>query len=219
MNKKRVQIPYGQKHGLFIIGLTGGSGAGKSVAAAELRRHGIPVLDTDKVSRTVCEPGQPCLEALTVAFGAQILNPDGTLNRRGLAEDVFSEPDEKQRAEKLQKLNEITHHYILQACYIWMDTQCAAGNKIVCIDAPQLFESRFHLECSRIIAVVADREIRIRRIIARDFITREAAEKRISAQHDDAFFAENCDALVENNTTPDAVAPQIDAILEQWALG
>ena len=130
-------------------------------------------LDTDRVSRLVCEVGQPCLGALAEQFGNGILLPDGSLDRAGLAALVFGEPDPVKKAEKLSALNRITHHYILEYARDWLCEQKADGYTAACIDAPQLFESGFDAECSFIIGVTAECETRIARIIARDGITRE----------------------------------------------
>ncbi len=208
-----------KKHPDFqVLALTGGTGAGKGVVSAYLTARGIPVLDTDRVSHIVYEPGQPCLAALTDAFGAEILTPDGKLNRPALAALVFGEPVETTRNEKRATLNRIAHRYILAYCRDWLETQKNAGHRAACIDAPQLFESGFDSECDYIIGVTADAETRIARIIARDGITRETALQRIRAQHDDAFFAANCHVLLENNGTPEDLSPALDRILSHRGL-
>ncbi len=196
-----------------VYGLTGGSGAGKGTAAETMRSCGIPTLDTDRVSRLVCEVGQPCLTALAEEFGDRILTADGALDRAGLASLVFGEPDLDKKAEKLAALNRITHHYILEFARDWLCEQKSAGYTAACIDAPQLFESGFDAECQCIIGITADREVRIARICARDGITREKAEQRIASQHDDAFFASRCDVILENNGTPDALTQRTSAFL------
>ncbi len=201
-----------------VLALTGTTGAGKGVVSAYLQTHGIPVLDTDRVSHIVYAPGQPCLSALVETFGAELLRADGSLDRAALAALVFGEPDETLRAEKLTALNRIAHHYILAYCRDWLKTQKTAGHRAACIDAPQLFESGFDRECDYIIGVTAETETRIARIMARDGITRDTAEKRIRAQHDDAFFAARCHVTVENNSTPEAMYPALDAILHSRGL-
>ena len=197
-----------------VLGLTGGSGAGKGEVSAILAKNGIPTLDTDQVSRKVCEAGQPCLCALAEQFGSDILQSDGSLDRAGLAALVFGEPDADKKAEKLSALNRITHHYILEYARDWLCAQKENGRTAACIDAPQLFESGFDAECSFIIGVTAEYETRIARILARDGITREKAEQRIAAQHDDAFFAAHCDALLENNGDLAALSAAVTALLQ-----
>ncbi len=200
------------------LALTGGTGAGKGCVAAILREYGVPVLDTDAVSRIVYEVGQPCLAALIEAFGCDILHTDGSLDRAVLAQHVFGEPDEAVRTQKLDTLNRIAHKYILAYCRDWLQTQRTAGYKAACIDAPQLFESGFDRECDYIIAVTAEKETRIARIIARDGLTREKALERIRAQHDDAFFMASCHTVLTNNGTSDALRPQVEAVLRARGL-
>ena len=201
-----------------VIGLTGGTGAGKGAVSGLLEELGIPCLDTDKVSRAVCEKGMPCLAALAAAFGGDILDEDGALKRKDLAALVFGEPDEIKKQEKLDTLNTITHKYILDTCRTWLCEQRAAGKAAAVIDAPQLFESGFDRECTYILGVTAETETRIARVMSRDGISREAAEQRIAAQHDDAFFAARCDAVLANNGSFDALLPGLTEILHTWGI-
>lgn len=201
-----------------VLALTGGTGAGKGVVAQLLTDYGIPVLDTDYVCRMVYEPGQPCLAALADAFGTDILLPDGTLNRPALAARVFGEPNDAVRRKKLDTLNHIAHTYILAYCRTWLAQQREKGIPAACIDAPQLFESGFDRESDYIIGVTADKETRISRIMARDRITREAAEQRIAAQYDDAFFREHCDTILRNDGARDALIPRVEALLRARGL-
>lgn len=185
---------------MLTIGLTGGSGAGKGYVAELFAKYGIESLDTDRVSRRVCEPGKPCTAALAEAFGETILGEDGTLDRRGLAAIAFGDP------QKLAILNTITHKYILDECRTWLAAQRARGARAAIIDAPQLFESGFDRECDITVAVIADRETRMTRILRRDGITPEAAALRISRQKDDVWFCSHCTYTVSNRLYEDPAA-------------
>lgn len=99
------------------------------------------------------------------------------------------------RKDKLTALNRITHKHIIAEINAWLEGRAKAGDTLAVVDAPQLFESGFDKHCDFIIGVIADREVRIRRIVARDGIDRTAAEKRIDSQHSDEFFTEHCDSL------------------------
>lgn len=196
-----------------IIGVTGGSGAGKGEVSTCFLARGIKTLDTDKVSRAVCEPGKPCLAELVERFGKSILNADGTLDRKGLAHIVFGEPDEAVRQTKLADLNAITHRHIIAEMNAWLDSRAAAGDRLAVIDAPQLFESGFDKHCDFIIGVIADPEVRVRRIIARDGISRDSACKRLASQLSDEFFMSHCDFIVYNNGGLDALDGQVGNII------
>ena len=198
-----------------VIGLTGGTGAGKGEVSLCFMTQGIKCLDTDKVSREVCKPGKPCLMELVEYFGQEILNPDGTLDRKGLAKIVFGEETAEKREIKQAARNRITHRHIIDAMNAWLVEREREGATLAVVDAPQLFESGFDRHCDYTIGVIADEKVRIRRITARDNITVEAAEKRIRAQKSDQFFIDTCDFIVYNNAGVDALGHQVENILEK----
>lgn len=178
---------------LKVIGLCGGSGAGKGEVCGILREHGIPCLDTDKVSRFVTKEGTPCLEELVHSFGAGILTDSGGLDRKALAEKVFS--DEKKRRE----LNRITHFYITEYCVDWLCEMEKENNKYAVIDAPLLFESGLDKICFMTVGVISKRDMRIGRIVKRDRIPPELAARRIDSQIPDSILEKKCDFLIRND--------------------
>lgn len=198
-----------------VIGLTGGSGAGKGEVSLCFISQGIKCLDTDKVSREVCLPGKPCLNELVEYFGEGILLPDGKLDRKGLASLVFGEEDREKREVKHAALNRITHRHIIDSMNEWLRERERAGDSFAVVDAPQLFESGFDRHCDYTVGVIADEEVRIRRIISRDRITRETAEKRIRSQKSNQFFIDTCDFTVYNNQGIDVLEGQVNNILEK----
>ena len=171
-----------------LIGITGGSGCGKSHLSGLLRQRGIPVIDCDLVSREIMGKGTPCAKEVVDFFGTQILE-NGEINRRKLGEIVFSD------GEKLKKLNEITHKYILADIYNKMEKE---ESRIICTDGATLIESG--IKCHLMVGILADKEIRKNRIIKRDGLSEEDAETRISAQKEDDFYIKNCDFVVYNNS-------------------
>ncbi len=183
-----------------IIGITGGSGCGKSYISELLRRRGIPVADADKTAREVMKKGSLCLAETTDFFGERILLENGELNRKELAKIVFS--DEK----KLKKLNEITHKYIMESIY--NEIERSEGG-VAGADGAVLIESGF--KCDMMIGVLADRAIRKKRIMLRDTLCEEEAEARINAQPQDDFYIKNCDFTIVNN----GGEIDIDAVIER----
>lgn len=181
---------------MITVGLTGPTGAGKGMLSTIFTKHGIPCLDTDKISRSVTQKGSPCLLELIQNFGGDILTPEGTLDRKKLANKVFLSEDKE---EKTKLLNKITHKYILAEITNWLDEMLQMGVPCAVVDAPLLFEAGLDRDCDYVIAVLADTKTRIERIKARDGITRELAEKRISAQKSDEFFKEHCSIVFYNN--------------------
>ena len=176
-----------------IIGLTGGSGAGKGEVCKAFLNYGIESIDTDKVYRYVTKKGGRCLNELVENFSGGILTEDGELDRKKLAEIVFNSE------EKLKLLNKISHRHILEECQNWIQDRAKANCKAVIIDAPLLFESGFDKTCDVIISVLADIDRRIERIIKRDNLTESQAMLRIKNQKEDKFFIERSDYVIYNN--------------------
>ncbi len=178
---------------MLVLGVTGQSGAGKGAFCDLLRQKGIHCLDTDKTARQVVEPGTECLGVLVSHFGKDILLDDGSMDRKKVASIVFSDKKE------LEFLTKTTHKYIIEKMKEWLFEREIEGDKIVVIDAPQLFDAGADLYCNFKLCVLADKNIRARRIMERDGLTLEQAMARIDSQNDDEYFKERCDYTVYNN--------------------
>lgn len=173
-----------------LIGLTGQSGAGKSTAAKVFEQNGFTVINADELVKKVYEQNKYCLDAVAVRFGMDIINPDGTLNRKLLAKRAFSSE------KNTRALGGIVHPFVLSEFV--KELKNVSG--YVVFDAPQLFESGLDIICDVIVSVVANEDVRLRRIINRDGITEEEAKQRINAQFSEEFFRNNSDYIIENNT-------------------
>ena len=173
-----------------IIGITGGTGAGKSVVCAELKERGALVVDCDKIARQVVEKGQPALNEIAEVFGDKVLLPDGGLDRKAMSRIVFAD------GEKLRWLNSITHKYIFAEMHRLIEDSDAS---VAVLDVPLLFQCDFPIECDITVAITADRETRIRRIMERDSLTREDAEARMSKQLSDEEYRRLADVCFEND--------------------
>lgn len=184
---------------VLVVGLTGQTGAGKSTVSKIFEENGFMVINADLISRKVVEKGNKCLEELTEVFSEKILNEDGTLNRKLLGNMVFSDKT------KLEMLNSIIYPYITSEILEEIKNYSAEGKKLVLLDAPTLFESHSDDFCEIIISVLADAELREKRIIARDGLTKKQAQDRMNSQHDAEFFSANSDFVIENNDTIDTV--------------
>ncbi|MCI7232498.1 MAG: dephospho-CoA kinase [Oscillospiraceae bacterium] len=189
-----------------VIGLTGQSGAGKTTVSRVFSQNGFAVIDADIISREVTEKGQPCLTELSEAFGSDIINSDGTLNRKRLGSIVFSD------REKLRQLNGIIYPYIIYRIISRIDELSEKGRELILLDAPTLFEANADDLCDLIISVTADESIRMSRIIARDNITPEAAKKRFESQYSEHFFVNHSDFVIINNKTPDVLAAKAEEV-------
>ena len=192
---------------MLVIGLTGPTGAGKGEVANIFKRYGIPVINADRVYHELITPPSSCLQELTEEFGKEILLPDGSLNRRALGGIVFSDPAARER------LNTITHRYVMEEVKTQLERYRREGVPVSVFDAPQLFEAGAQRACGAVVSVLADRGLRLERIMARDNITAEAAMRRILAQKSDEFFKTHSDYIIENNGTVETLAPQVHRVL------
>lgn len=191
-----------------IIGLTGGSGAGKSVVAAELEKLGAGIVDADAIYRKLCDENLDMLLDLQKAFG-DILTADKKLDRAKLANIVFSD------SSKLKKLNEITIFYIKKASDEKFKALKDKGIKIAIYDAPTLFQTGTDAMCDGVIGIIADRNIRIERIIKRDNISEKAAVARIDAQPDDEFYYDRCQYIIKNNVSHETLKNQVKQLWQK----
>ena len=192
---------------MLVIGLTGPTGAGKGEVAALFRAHGLPVIDADAVYHALLIPPSPCLDELCVRFGRDILRTDGTLDRQRLGAIVFSD------ADALSDLNAIAHRYVMADIRGTLKKWQLEKIPAAVIDAPQLFEAHADLLCNAVVSVLADRNLRMERIMARDGIDAERALKRINAQKSDDYFRTNSDYVIENNASAEHLAPHVRRIL------
>ena len=190
-----------------ILGLTGGSGTGKSAACTAFARLGCGVIDADATYRTLCNTCEPMLKEIQNVFG-DVFSTDGKVDRKKLGTIVFAD------AQKLQQLNAITHPYIRQAARDAFAAYSKRGCLLCIYDAPVLFEGQMETLCDKTCAVLAARNTRIARIVARDAITEEYAALRIDAQKDDAFYRERCDYVVQNDADLDTLYTQVRKIYE-----
>ncbi len=177
---------------IYVVGLTGPTGAGKTTVAKMFEKKGIKVIDADIISREVTNHSSRGLQALTVAFGEDILDDTGALDRRKLAEIAFSSK------ENTKKLNDTLHPLIIMEIRRRIRRLALEGNNLVIIDAALLFESDCHYLCNDIISVVADDNIRIKRIMERDNISEESALKRMKAQKELTFYINNSNHIISN---------------------
>lgn len=172
----------------MVIGITGPSGAGKGTVSKMLNARGFHHIDTDLLAREVVPETLP---RLVETFG-EILNEDGTLDRKALAKKAFSS------AENTEKLNKIMHGAIMDRTREIISVGKENGQDKFIIDGAALFEANATEICDYTIAVLSDRQTRLSRVMIRDGITEQQAEERFSRQLSDEFFRENTDFTVEN---------------------
>ena len=191
-----------------IIGITGPTGAGKSLLCVELKKANIPCIDADKVYHSLLLPPSECLNALRRAFGDEIFSDDGKLDRAKLGAIVFNSP------EKLELLNKTVLGNVLCEIRNIISDYKHKGFSTVAVDAPTLIESGFYKECSTVISVLASKETRLARIMERDSLTEEKAKLRINAQKSDEFYEEYSDIIIKNNGNQKQFKEEIESIIK-----
>lgn len=174
------------------IGLTGGIASGKTAVALAFERRGVPVVDTDQLARDVVEPGRPALAAVVDAFGAEVLDPQGRLDRRRLRARVFADPAERRRLEAIL-------HPAIRA---ELATRIAGIRApYVVIGIPLLVENGLQRTVDRVLVVDVPRELQVERLLARDAETPAGADAILAAQATRAARLAIADDVVANTGT------------------
>ena len=194
-----------------IIGITGQSGSGKGHLSAEFKKLGYIHADADKIYHGLLSSNAELKVEIVHAFGEDVLS-NGEIDRKALGVKVFG----KKNARKLLKLNKIAHKYVAREYISLIRKLKSEGAKGIIIDAPLLIEARLDKICDTTVFVLAGREERIKRIMARDGIDRAAAVLRIDSQKDASFYAKHCRHIFINNGCEDAslFAADINKLLE-----
>ncbi len=201
--------------GLKIIGICGRSGSGKGYVSRLFSLFGIPSVDTDAVYRDIISGGArtECVGELVSVFGSSIVDDEGGLIKRKLANIVFADG----AADKLKMLNQITHKYILAETLRILNEYKKMGKKAAIIDAPVLFESGFDYYCDIKICVTAPEEILVERICGRDGLHEFDAKMRLSKQMSVESLREICDGEIVNDGKADIIG-QIKNTVEKFEL-
>ncbi|HJD89953.1 MAG TPA: dephospho-CoA kinase [Corynebacterium urealyticum] len=193
---------------MFLIGLTGGIGSGKTTVATRLKALGARIVDADKIAREIVEPGEPALAELAEAFDG-VLNADGTLNRAELARQAFAAPD------ATEKLNSITHPRIRERTLERFAQARTDGVPVLVYDMPLLIENGEYKKMDHVLVVDAADEIRIDRLVNSRGLDEEDARRRIAAQISREERLAAADSVVDNSGTRDQLLQQVDTFWEQ----
>ena len=177
---------------MLVVGLTGGIASGKSAVAQRFARRGIAVVDTDAIAREVVEPGTPGLARLVEAFGADILDAEGRLDRGRLRRRVFDSPADRRRLERIlhPRIRKEAHRQVT-----------AAVSPYVVLVVPLLLESGMVSMADRVLVVDVPQAEQVRRLKRRDGVDAALAESMIAAQASRARRLQAADDVIENSGT------------------
>jgi len=192
---------------MFIVGLTGGIGCGKSAVTDCFAALGVPVIDADLVARAVVEPDQPALQEILQQFGANALLLDGTLNRVWLREHIFSNPDAKStlegilhpriRSEMRRRLDEFDTPYAI-------------------FSIPLLFETGQDKDVDRILVVDCSPELQISRVARRDQASEAQTKSIIASQIERKSRLAKADDIIDNSGTLDDLHPMVERLHQKY---
>ena len=194
---------------LLRAALTGGIATGKSYVRTRLAAHGIPTLDADVLARDAVARGTSGLAAVAERFGADVLLPDGGLDRRALGVVVFG--DTQARAD----LEAIIHPRVREATGTWLDRLAAAGESLSVVDIPLLYESGRDRDFDRVIVTSCPRSQQVARVVERDGLTAAQAEARIDAQLPTDEKVQRADFVIDTGGTFGDTNRQVDRVVEK----
>jgi len=192
------------RESLTVVGVTGGSGCGKTTALESLEALGALVIDCDAVYHDLTEHCAEMLEQLQTRFPGAVVC--GVLQRKELGRIVFADP------AALRDLNDITHRFVSRRVDELLTDWARQGGTLAAVDAIALLEGDLAKRCAVTVGVTAPTEQRVRRLMAREGISEEYARLRIAAQPENAYYAKHCDYVLDNSGTREAFAEACAAL-------
>lgn len=186
------------------LGVTGGAGSGKSVVCERLRAHGVTVILADELARRAVMPGMPAYEKIVEHFGTGILESDGKINRSALRREILRDQQKK------QVLESFVHPEVFR---LMAEDYLAAGENgadVVAIEVPLLFEAGMESYFDTILIISVEKEERIRRLMARDQISREDAEALMRIQMPEAEKQAKSDYVIDNSGAIEETLNSVD---------
>ena len=181
-----------------IIGITGTSGSGKTTLSKILNeREDVKLIDADMVVREMSVPGTEYLNAIKNTFGKEYFFEDGNLNRKILANKIYTDKS------ALEQLNNLTFKYVVNEIVERIKNMKNEKIKIVVIDAPLLFEAGLEKHCDFVVSLIAEEKLKIKRICKRDNVNEQIAKSRLNIQHEDSYYIEKSDYVIKNNENCD----------------
>jgi dephospho-CoA kinase len=200
-------VPSGRRRGPLRVGLTGGIATGKSHVRARFEALGVPTIDSDVLARDAVAPGSPGLRAVIDAFGPDVLDASGALDRRRLGEIVFAD------AEQRRALEAIIHPVVRAATDDWFDT-LGADVPLAIADIPLLYEVGRDRDLDVVIVTAVAPAVQAERIMARDGLTEAEAWKRIRAQMPVEEKAARADYVIRTDGSVEDTTRQVMAVFE-----
>jgi dephospho-CoA kinase len=188
---------------MTLIGLTGGMGVGKSTVAAMFGARGAAVVDADEITRRLQEPGQSCYHSIVDAFGQDILDPTGRIDRKRLGSIVFAD------TACLRRLEAIMHPAIWAACEVEIQTAAAAGRSVCVVEMALILETGQRDRFQKLIVVTAPEGVQLDRVARARGLTLTGAQQRLAAQWSGEDKARLADYVIDNGGDLAATETQV----------
>ncbi len=195
---------------MHVYGLTGGIGSGKSSVAEMFEAYGIPVVSADELSRMVVAKGSESLTAVQAAFGDEVLDENGELDRQAMARIVFSD------ATRRRELEAILHPRIRERFEQVLDALEKAGHEVVVYEVPLLFEKKLQGDMHAVVLVTASTDTRVARVMSRDTSTREQVLARMNAQMSEAEKRKLADYVIDNEGDLDDLRREVEIVISRF---
>lgn len=196
---------------MFIVGLTGGIGSGKSAVAKRFKEHRVTIINSDEVAREVVEPGTDALRQIAEKFGRGVISDDGSLNRAALREFVFDNEDNRQWLEKL------LHPLIGRTTRERKESpQRPDEAPYRILESPLLIEVGRHNEVDRVLLIDTHSEVQIARVMQRDNCSREQALAILNTQMSGEEKRPFADDIIENNSSMEDLYAIVDELHQQY---
>jgi dephospho-CoA kinase len=191
---------------VVLVGLTGGIATGKSTVAAMFAARGAAVVDADRIAHALQEPGQPCYHRIVEAFGAEVLDAQGRIDRRRLGARVFDDPDARKRLEA------ILHPAIREACQREIQAAEASGHRVCVVNAALILETGQQGRYDSLVVVTAPEEAQVDRLVRIRGLAEAEARQRLASQWPTAAKAAKADFVIDNGGDLTATEAQVDRV-------
>ena len=192
---------------MFVLGITGGIGSGKSTVSSLLAERGLPVLDADEISRSVTGPMGRAMPEIAETFGKKVVSANGALNRKAMSDIAFSDK------KKLDQLSSIIHKHVFEQIDETLKKEKEKGTKCVVLDVP-IPVNKFRELCNQIWVVTCDKDVRLARLQKRG-MEKEEAERRIAVQMTDDEYCELGDHAIDNSWALDDLKDKVEVLIRE----
>ena len=192
---------------MFVLGITGGIGSGKSTVSGILAEKGLTVLDADEISRSVTGPGGRAMPEIASVFGNKVVSSNGSLNRRVMSDIAFGDK------KKLDDLSTIIHKHVFEQIDEVLAKEKEKGSKCVVLDVP-IPVNKFRELCDQIWVVTCDKDVRLSRLQKRG-MDKEEAERRIAVQMTDDEYCELGDHSIDNSWDIEDLKDKVEVLIRE----